>query len=152
MNQPAARPLELSITRVFAAPRELVFRMFSDPGHMRRWSCPEGFTIPRSEGEFREGGHWYVHMRAPDGADHHVQGAYREIDPPRRIVFTHAWLDENGMPGVETVITVTLEAQGEATRLTLHQIGFDSPASRDGHEAGWSECLDKLKRLLGEGR
>jgi len=61
-------------------------------------------------------------------------------------VMTHVWDDENGRPGVETVVTVRFEDLGKRTRLILEQTGFDSDESRDGHRDGWSECLD----ILGE--
>jgi uncharacterized protein YndB with AHSA1/START domain len=85
-------------------------------------------------------------MRDPDGGDHWLGGVYREVVPHKLIVMTHAWDDENGRPGAETVVTVRFEDLGERTKVTLEQTGFDSDESRDGHRGGWSECLD----ILGE--
>ena len=141
---------ELSITRILDAPRELVFRMWSQPEHMRRWSCPQGFTQPGGGMEFKPGGAWSAHMRGPDGEDFRLGGIYKEIVPGERIVFTHAWLDAEGKPGPATLVTVTFADQGKKTRLTFQQTGFDSEASRDGHLGGWAECFDKLATYLAE--
>jgi uncharacterized protein YndB with AHSA1/START domain len=151
MNAPTAsqtRP-ELLIRRTFDAPRALVFKVWTDGDHLKNWCCPTGFTIPFSEGDIRPGGHYRTCMRSPEGEDHWVGGAYREIVENERIVFTHAWQDAGGKPGHETVVTITLEdaAQG-GTALTLHQAFFESDASRDGHMEGWNETLDSLAEYL----
>jgi uncharacterized protein YndB with AHSA1/START domain len=142
--QTAERPLTLTLTRLYDAPRELVFRAWTEPEHLRRWCAPTGFTIPDSDGDLRPGGAWRATMRAPDGEEHRLTGTYREIVPPERLVFTHAWLDADGRAGIETLVTVTLEDQGGRTFLTLVQTGFESTASRDGHAGGWTETLDRL--------
>ena len=107
---------ELVIVRVFKAPRELVFQMWAVSEHMNRWSCPKGFTIVEGDGDFRPGGHWRSHMRGSDGVDYRVGGTYREIVENERLVFTHAWRDEAGAPGHETMITVTFEDEGDDGR------------------------------------
>ena len=140
--------LALTLTRRFAAPRAAVFRAWSDPQEMKKWSAPRGFTIPESDGAFRVGGSWRATMRSAEGESHSLIGTYKEIVPPERIVFTHAWLGEDGTPGIETLVTVTFEEVEGGTRLTLVQTGFDSVASRDGHEGGWGESLDRLGELL----
>ena len=139
-----AAPVSLTLTRLYDAPRELVFRCWTEPEHLRRWCAPHGFTIPESEGELRPGGAWRATMRAPDGTEHRLTGVYREIVPPERLVFSHAWLDADGQAGVETVVTMTLEDRGGRTFLTLVQSGFESAASRDGHAGGWGETLERL--------
>lgn len=89
-------------------------------------------------------------MIAPDGSSYWLGGVYREIAPPERLVFTHIWDDQDGIPGQETVVTVTLEDLDGKTRLTLHQALFASVASRDGHSGGWSEALERLGGHLSE--
>jgi hypothetical protein len=94
-------------------------------------------------------------MRSPDGIELRLTGVCREIEPPARLVFTHAWLDADGAAGPETLVTVTLAEAGSGTRPTLVQSGFASATSRDGYADGWSQCLDRLaERLaaLGRGR
>ncbi|WP_309083271.1 SRPBCC domain-containing protein [Chelativorans sp.] len=139
---------ELYITRVFDAPPALVFDAWTKPEHLSRWCCPTGFTLPYSEGDIRPGGWFKTCMRSPQGEDHWLSGTYREVTPPERLVFTHAWHDGAGQPGDETVVTVTLKGEGGRTRLTLHQAFFASKGSRDGHEAGWQETLDNLAAYL----
>jgi uncharacterized protein YndB with AHSA1/START domain len=140
--------LTLRIERRFAAPRALVFRAWTDPLHLRRGRAPHGYVIPEAEGELRPGGAWRTTMRAPDGTEHRLIGTYREIVPPRRLVFTHAWLDDAGRPGPETLVTVELEEIPEGTLLRLTQTGFTTEAARDGHGGGWGEALDRLTAHL----
>jgi uncharacterized protein YndB with AHSA1/START domain len=128
-----------------------VFRAWSDPEILKKWSAPRGFSIPVSMGEFRVGGSWRATMRSAEGRDYSLIGTYREIVPPERIVFTHAWIEEDGTPGLETIVTVTFEEADGGTRLTLVQTGFDSVASREGHQGGWGETLDRLGELLAAG-
>src|SRR5690606_1191335 len=148
MNSPTTSESspELLIQRTFEAPRELVFRMWTEPKHLERWCCPTGFSIPFSEGDIREGGRFRTCMRSPQGEEHWLTGTYKEIKQPERIVFTHAWQDPQGNAQHETLVTVELEDDGGKTRLTLHQAFFQSAASRDGHSNGWQETLDSLER------
>jgi uncharacterized protein YndB with AHSA1/START domain len=134
--------LSLTLTRILDAPRELVFRAWTEPEHLMQWSAPHGFTVTHADGELKPGGKWRSCMRSPDGKDLWLGGTYLEIAPPERLVFTHGW-DEDG-PGRETTVTVTLEDHNGKTRLTLQQSGFPSMAERDGHEGGWSETLERL--------
>jgi uncharacterized protein YndB with AHSA1/START domain len=147
-DAPASDERELLIVRTFDAPRALVWRAWTEPERMARWMSPAGFTIPFNEGELRPGGAWRAQMRSPEGEILHLAGVYREIVPPERLVFTHAWTDEDGTPGPETLVTVTLAEQGGKTVMTFRQTGFSSAASRDGHGGGWTECFDKLGELL----
>ena len=141
------KSLDLVINRVFDAPRDLVWRAWTDPEQMKQWSAPRGFTIPVSEGDLRPGGSWRATMRDPSGVELHLGGTYREIVEPEKLVFTHAWY-EKGKPGPETLVTVTLTARGNKTEMSFRQSGFGSEDSREGHEGGWTECFDKLDELL----
>jgi uncharacterized protein YndB with AHSA1/START domain len=139
---------ELVIKRVFDAPRELVFKAWTDPEHLKQWSAPQGFTIPIAEGDLRPGGKWRSMMRKPDGTELWLGGVYREIVEPERLVFTHAWDDANGNPGPETTVTVTLVERNGKTEMTFRQGAFESVGSRDDHQGGWTECFDRLEELL----
>jgi uncharacterized protein YndB with AHSA1/START domain len=141
---------ELVITRIFDAPKSLVFKAWTEREHLVHWSAPHGFTITHCEGDLRPGGAWRCCMRSPDGTDHWLGGVYREIAPPERLVFTHAWEDEDGRPGHETLVTATFAEQDGKTRFTFHQAVFESVAARDSHREGWTECLDRLEEYLGE--
>lgn len=142
---------QLTLTRIFDAPCERVFRAWIEPELLKRWSAPRNFTVIGGSGELRPGGLWQCHMRSSEGVDFRVGGIYREIVPPERLVFTHAWDGEAGKPGTEeTLVTVTLEDADGKTLLTFRQEGFDSRGSRDGHREGWSECFDLLAELLAD--
>lgn len=143
---------ELVIVRFFQAPRELVFAAWTQPEHLAHWSGPRGFTTPHHAMDLRPGGRYRACLRSPEGVDHWLGGTYLEIQPPARLVMTHAWEDEGGRPGPETRITVTLAEDGPGrTRMEFRQAGFSTRASRDGHEGGWSSSFELLAEHL-EGR
>ena len=142
---------ELVVTRIFDAPRELVFECWTEPGHLQHWQgAPRGFTVTSYESDIRPGGFFRICMRSPEGVDRWLEGGYRAIEKPERLVFTHAWLDANRKPGKETLVTVTLAERDGKTELTLRQTGFPSLESRDGHKYGWSSALDVLVDYLSE--
>jgi len=143
---PADRSLVL--TRVFDAPRHLVFAAWTDKEHIDRWMAPRGFTIPSSEGDLRPGGKWRCLMIAPNGEKYPVRGVYREVVQDELLVFTHVWEEDDGTPEHETVVTVRFVEEGGKTKVTLEQATFKSVESRDGHKGGWTECLEKLAELL----
>ncbi|GAB4223615.1 MAG: SRPBCC domain-containing protein [Kiloniellaceae bacterium] len=137
----------LVITRELAAPRALVFKVWSQPEHLVRWWGPKGFTLPDCTVEFHAGGAFRCLMRSPEGSDHRMHGVYREIVEPERISFTWGWVDPEGQRGHETLVTVLLDEAGRAgerTKLTLHQALFESVTARDSHNGGWSESMDRL--------
>jgi uncharacterized protein YndB with AHSA1/START domain len=164
-NLPPAADRDFVITRIFNAPREMVFKAWTDPGQMSQWWGPHHFTNPVCQLDVRPGGAWRIIMRGPDGADHPAKGVYREIDPPRRIVMTidHSdlpdpWHDrvnpkrDKSKPTLEAVTTVTFDDEGGKTRLTI-SLRFESPAIRDsllklGMNEGWSQSLQRLTTLL----
>ena len=144
----AAAGHELTIRRTFEAPRALVFAAWTEPTHLAQWSCPRGFTFTENAGELRVGGAFTARMRSPQGTEHRLRGVYREIVPPEKLVFTHCWLDENGKPGPETIVTVVLTERDGRTEMRFHQGIFESVSSRDGHEQGWMSCFERLAELL----
>jgi uncharacterized protein YndB with AHSA1/START domain len=144
-----ATDLELVIDRVFDAPRDLVWTMWTE--RMGEWSAPKGFTMPVSEGDLRPGGAWRACMIKPDGKELWLGGVYKEIVAPERLVFTHAWDGPDGKPGPETLVTVTLKERGGKTEMHFVQSGFDSAESRNGHDEGWTECFDILDEILAKG-
>src|SRR5215207_6544179 len=102
---------ELEITRVFDAPRELVFKVWTQPEHLVRWWGPKGFTTPSCQIDVRPGGAYRTLIRSAEGKDHWMRGVYREVVPPERLVMRFAWEDENGEPGHETLVTVSFADQ-----------------------------------------
>src|ERR1700730_17678211 len=106
---------QLKITRVFDAPREVVFKAWTDPKQLAQWWGPHGFTNPVCELDARPGGAIRIHMRGPDGTVYPMTGVYKEIGEPERLVFTSAALDEKGNPLFEVLNTVTFAQQGGHT-------------------------------------
>jgi uncharacterized protein YndB with AHSA1/START domain len=139
---------ELTITRLFKAPRALVFKAWTTPEHLAHWSGPHGFTTPHHSMDLRPGGAYRACLRAPDGTEHWVQGVYREIVAPERLVFTHAWEDAHGNPGHQTLVTITFADHGGQTMMTFHQAEFESVESRDGHSGGWTGSFERLEAYL----
>ena len=149
-NDPRSAPADrvLEITRVYKAPRKLVYEAITAREHIARWMAPNGFTMPVCEGDLRVGGKWRCCMVSPEGKALWLGGVYTEVVPDRTVVCTHAWDDDDGKPGHETLLSITLEDADGGTKLTLHQAAFATRESRDGHLGGWNECLDKLGTLL----
>ncbi len=140
---------ELVVTRVFDAPRRLVFKLWVEPEHAARWWAPQECVLVSCEMDVRPGGAWRRGMRTPNGGVVWKQGVYREIVEPERLVFTYADEDIQGMPGHETLVTVTFAEEDGKTRLTLRQVLFDTVEARDGHRAGWTSALEGFADYLG---
>ena len=147
-NPIAVAAQELVMTRVFDAPRELVWRAWTEDEHMMHWGAPHGFTVTHCESALKVGGSWRSCMKSPDGQELWLGGEYREVVPYEKLVFTHVWDDDNGQPGPETLVTLTFEDEGDKTKMTFRQTGFASASSRDGHEGGWSESFERLREYL----
>jgi uncharacterized protein YndB with AHSA1/START domain len=148
-DTPKSADLELVITRVFDAPRDLVWKAWTEPERMARWFGPRGFASTVLRHELYPGGAYRIHMRGPEGDDHWTQGVFREVASPERLVMAGSWADAAGNPtGPETLLTILLEEQGSRTKLTLHNAGFESVTSRDAHQRGWNSALDCLGEYL----
>lgn len=149
-NPSAAR--ELTITRILDAPRDLVFKAWTDPQHMAQWWGPKGFTNPVCDMDVRPGGKIRIHMRAPDGVVHPMTGVFNEFVPPERLVFTAVAEDMAGNPLLEALTTVTFAEHGGKTKLTVQAsaVGLapTAPQMLAGMEAGWNQSLDRLAALV----
>jgi uncharacterized protein YndB with AHSA1/START domain len=143
---------ELVISRIFDAPRRLVFEAWTDPMHLARWWGPHRFTIVSCEADVWPGGAWRRTMRAPEGGVIRKHGVYREVVAPERLVFTYVSDNATGNPGPETLVTVTFADIGDKTRLTLRQTFFESVAERDAHRDGWTSCLGRFAEYLANSR
>src|SRR5271155_4088697 len=149
MSNTVSDDLKLKLVRVFDAPRHLVFEACTQKEHIDQWMCPNGFTIPSSGGDFREGGKWHSLMISPGNERFSMNGTYEKIVPNELVVFTHAWEGDDGKPEHWTKVTMRFEDAGAGkTRLIFEQSIFLSVESRDRHVGGWTECLDKLGALL----
>jgi uncharacterized protein YndB with AHSA1/START domain len=146
-TRPAAP--ELCISRVIDAPRELVFKAWTDPDHARNWWGPRNWPAAHLEMDVREGGAWRNCLRSTEtGKELWQKGVVREVVAPERLVFTFSW-EEEGERGLETLVTVTFADEGGRTRLTFRQTPFQSLEERDGHRSGWNSSFDRLEESLG---
>ena len=136
----------LRLRRTFAAPPERVFRAWTTPEEMKQWKAPGDMTTPVAEVDLRPGGKYRIHMRAPDGAEHHLVGVYRTVEPPRKLVYTWRWQDDPDAP--ETLVTVEFLDRGGATDLVLTHDLFPNEEASKRHETGWTGCFEKLARLV----
>jgi uncharacterized protein YndB with AHSA1/START domain len=146
----ASATRELTITRVFDAPRRLVFKLWTDPKHLARWFGPRHHPATSISMDVRPGGRWRHCLRSPDtGNELWLGGVYREITPPERLVFTFAW-EEEGERGLETLVTVTFTERNGKTTMMFRQVPFQSDQERDGHSYGWNSTFDRLADHLAE--
>ncbi len=144
--QPEGRVLR--ITRVFDAPRSLVFKAWTEPERLVRWWGPQGFTTPFCKMDVCPGGAYRFGMRSAEGTEHWLHGVYREILEPERLVFTWAWEDAQGKLGPETVLSLDFAEHAGKTKLTLHQALFETVTARNAHQLGWTTGLDRLADYL----
>jgi uncharacterized protein YndB with AHSA1/START domain len=154
---------ELVIERIFDAPRDLVFKAWTEPERVKRWWGPKGFTCPVCKIDLRPGGVYHSCMRSPEGAEYWGKGVYLEIVEPERLVCTDCFSDEKGnlvsplQYGMSTdwpeeaQIAVTFDEHGGKTKLTLQHYPIKPGSERDMCQQGWSETLDKLEAYLATG-
>jgi uncharacterized protein YndB with AHSA1/START domain len=151
--------IKLQLTRVFAAPRELVFQAWTDANHFSQWfgaAACHGGSLQSVKVDARTGGKYRIQVRRADGEYYTTVGVYREVKPPERLVFT--WQFEKDGSGdeygevepPETLVTLEFNARGTQTELILTHERFASTDSRDRHEEGWTRCLDSLGNFVGK--
>jgi uncharacterized protein YndB with AHSA1/START domain len=133
----------------------MVFKAWTHPGHLANWWGPEGFTNPVCKLDLRPGGTIYIEMEGPDGTVYPMGGTFREIIEPERLVFVSTAIpDEDGLPQLEALNTVTFESQNGKTKLTLHVVVTKvAPAAEQalsGMSGGWNQSQDRLADYLGE--
>jgi uncharacterized protein YndB with AHSA1/START domain len=159
---------ELVIERIFDAPRELVWKAWTEPERVMRWWGTADFTSPVCKIDLRVGGKYVFCMRSPagwpegsaDGMDIWSTGVYREIVPVERLVFTDCFADADGnvVPGstygmgddfpLELLIELTFDDLGGKTRMTLRHFGWPAGEMKDMMPAGWNESFDTLAESL----
>ncbi|MBI3744656.1 MAG: SRPBCC domain-containing protein [Chloroflexi bacterium] len=154
---------EIVVTRVLDAPREAVWKAWTEPKRLMRWWAPKGCTTPVCKVDLRVGGIFHFCMRTPEGRDIWGRGVYREIVKPERIAYIDSFADADGnlvAPAhygmsaehpSETLVTVTFAAQGGKTKVTLrHAIALSVP-EREATQQGWVEMFDRLAEELQKG-
>jgi uncharacterized protein YndB with AHSA1/START domain len=151
---------ELVLTRVFDAPRERVWKAWTNPEEFKRWWGPKDFTAPVARFDLRVGGKYLNCMRSPDGKEFWSTGVFREIVSMSKLVLTDSFADEKGnvvpasyygMPAdipLETIVTVTFEDLDGKTKMTLRHAGLPSGPQRTGAGQGWSESFEKMAAAI----
>lgn len=136
----------LTIKRRFNVPPAKVFAAWADPEKLKKWMGPGEIGCKLAEADTRIGGRYRIIMQKPgDPEEHDVGGAYREVVPNEKLVFTWAW---KSTPERESLVTVTFKPDGDGTLMTLmHEQFFDADA-RDRHNQGWTGCLANLEAYL----
>lgn len=142
-------PWDLVMTRTFDAPRELVFKAWTDPKQVQQWWGPHGFTNPRCQLEARRGGAIHIDMRAPNGVVYPMKAVFEEVTEPERLVLVTSALDDKGNSMFDVRNTVTFVDRGGKTELTLQaqviRATAVAPQYLKGMEVGWSQSLERLE-------
>ena len=143
---------EIHVERVFNAPRDRVFAVYTDPELIPEWWGPHDTTATVEKMDVRTGGDWRFLVRTSDGQETGFRGTYREVTPPERIVQTFEW---DGMPGHVSVETATFEDLGDRTKVTTVSV-FHTGEERDGMvgsgmEGGLQETYERLDAVLARG-
>ena len=153
------KKIKLELSRVFDAPRELVFQAWTDADQFKQWfgaAACDGAVLQSVKVDARVGGKYRLQVRRADCEFFTTVGIYREVKVPKRLVFTWAFEkdgsgDEYGeVEPPEMLVTVEFKARGKQTELTLTHEKFASVESRDRHEQGWARCLDSLGKFIGK--
>ncbi|MEA2938406.1 MAG: hypothetical protein QOC56_1910 [Alphaproteobacteria bacterium] len=164
-GQPETASPDFVVTRVFDAPRDLVWKAFTDPERMKEWWGPKGFSVIASKMDLRPGGTYHYGMKAPDGAAIWGKFVFREIVAPERMVFINSFSDEAGgltrhpmsptWP-LEMLSTFTFEDVGGKTKVTIrwapHNASEEERKTFDaGHDSmrqGWGGTMEQLQTYL----
>lgn len=158
MNAQARIPAptcDVTVTRVFDAPRDLVFRTWTEPAHLARWWGPRDFTNPVCRLDARTGGAVFVQMRAPGGRVTVMTGSFREVVAPERLVLSAVVAASDGTGLFEGLITATFEDMDGNTRLTVREqavalVPEAAPVIAD-MEMSWTESLRRLATAVSPG-
>lgn len=140
---------EIAATRVFDAPRRLVFEAHTNPKHIPNWMLgPDGWTMPVCEVDLRPGGAWHFVWRKADGTEMAMRGTYKDVVPPEKVVTTESW----GPEWPETINTLTLTEENGRTTITSTAL-YPSKEARDaalktGMKEGMTQSFNRLAEYL----
>jgi uncharacterized protein YndB with AHSA1/START domain len=136
------------VTRIIDAPRDQVFRAWTDAEQIRRWWGPGEFTCPEAEVDLRPGGTYRLAMQPTAGDPFIVGGTYREVVPPELLVYTWRWETGPAADGSESLVTVEFFSRGARTELVITHTDFPDSHGPAPYEMGWGGGLDKFERLF----
>ncbi len=152
---PNTPDIKLVVSREFEAPRELVWKAWTEPARIKAWlGLGEGMTIESVIVDLRVGGRFRIQTKMADGEFFTAAGTYLEVRTHEQLVYTWDWEKDGGgtefgeLEGKETQVTVEFRAIGKRTQLRLTHEKFASPKSRDSHEKGWQDWLGRLARFV----
>jgi glutathione S-transferase len=136
----------LRIARTIKADRQAVWNAWTQPEQMKHWACPAPGGLADATADLRVGGAFTMHM-IEGGNEHNAFGVYREVDEPRRLVYTWDWREEDNQMG-ETLVTVEFNEVDVGTEVVLVHEGFPTAEVKDAHDQGWTACADHLEAYL----
>jgi uncharacterized protein YndB with AHSA1/START domain len=138
----------VQIIRVIEAPRDEVFRAWTDPDQLRRWWGPGEFTCPEAEVDLCPGGRYRLVMQPTAGDPFVLGGTYREVEPPARLVYTWRWETGPAADGAESLVTVEFRERGASTELVLVHADFPASHGPAPYQMGWEGGLVKLEQFV----
>lgn len=164
MNTTLQNDREIRVSRVFDAPRSLVWRALTEPERLKRWWAPGVFTTPFISVDLRIGGLFRYCMRSPEGQDFWGRGVYTEIEPETRLAYQDSFTDADGNPVApsyygmqlttieESSVGIDLhEADGKTSMHIVYSAHTEIGAEREMAEQGWNEMIDRLIAELKKG-
>ncbi len=148
MTTKTAEKTSLEIKRFINAPRERVYRAWTDPAQLKEWWGPESVKTRNFNADARVGGKYRWDLTNPEGEEMSVFGEYLELTPGRRIAFTWKWDDDENWKAHDSVVTVELSDRDGGTEVRLIHEKLPSEASRDRHNEGWNSVLNRLEKFV----
>ncbi|WP_420637302.1 SRPBCC family protein [Candidatus Palauibacter sp.] len=134
------------VSKAIPAPQETVFRAWTEPEEIARWSAPPGAKVAESRVDLAAGGTWKIRMEDEEGVIHTALGVYREVDAPNRLVYTWDWEGEHSVG--ETLVSVDFLPEGGSTLVIVTHEEFPAAEAAEGHRQGWIACLGLLAGLF----
>jgi uncharacterized protein YndB with AHSA1/START domain len=155
-SEPSSATTTVHVSRELAAPRDEVFRTWTEPDLFKRWFTPPGNASVTADLDVRPGGAYRITVERTElvPGTSYIVGNYLEVDPPKRLVFTFGWEEPPPVEGLEALetldsrVTVQFRDLGASTELSITHERLDSPELRDFHRFGWETTLDQLARIV----
>ena len=148
MTTKTAEKTSLEIKRFINAPRDRVYRAWTDPTQLKEWWGPEGVQTRKFEADAHVGGKYRWDLFNQEGEEMSVFGEYLELTPGRRIVFTWKWDDDEAWENKSSIVTIELSDRDGGTEVRLTHEQLPSEQSRNRHNEGWSSVLDRLEKFF----
>ena len=144
----AGEKTSLEIKRVIRAPRDRVYKAWTDPAQLREWWGPESVRTTNLIGDVRVGGKYRWELVTSEGEEMVVFGEYRELVPGKKIVFTWKWDDDEAWEARNSIVTVEFSDSDGGTEVRLVHEQLPSEESRDRHNEGWNSVLDRMEKFV----